>query len=283
MVKFMTNREFQNWLDEPDDNDIKYSEYWNNEDIEQSKEWYILDGNFTKMETYLDTSGLLNDLQKCVSILKSKYNLKIQGTGIDLAAGNLWAIPHLLNLGAVDKIYCLEYSKHRLLKLGTAVLDYYNVLSEKTVLVYGSFYDLHIEDNSLDFIFLSQAFHHAENPDKLLHEIKRALKPTGFVIVIGEHDIHFFIPYLKHLGKLLIYFIMPKIVQKKIFGKELNINMLFPSPTNLIPPDPVLGDHYYSNTHYFKMFRSHDFIVERIPGFNKSHISFILINTGIEF
>ena len=82
----ITDREFQNWLDKTDATDIEYSEYWNNEAIEQEKEWYILDGNFTKMETYLKTAGFLEDLQRCADILKDEYNLTIHGVGIDLAA-----------------------------------------------------------------------------------------------------------------------------------------------------------------------------------------------------
>ena len=239
----ITDREFQNWLDKTDATDIEYSEYWNNEAIEQEKEWYILDGNFTKMETYLKTAGFLEDLQRCADILKDEYNLIIHGVGIDLAAGNLWAIPHILNLGNVDKIYCLEYSKHRLFKLGTVVLDHYNVPCDKTVLVYGSFYDLHLEDKSLDFIFLSQAFHHAEDPDRLLNEMQRVLKTNGCVIIIGEHSTGF-------LGRCKYF--LPKT-------------------------DTVLGDHYYTPAQYTRMFKAHGFIERKVKSSNPSHKSFILV------
>jgi ubiquinone/menaquinone biosynthesis C-methylase UbiE len=85
-----------------------------------------------------------------------------------MAAGNLWAVPRLLRLGTVDKIYCLEYSKHRLLQIGPAVLEYYGVPKERVVLALGSFYDLHLKNKSLDFVFMSQAFHHADDPNRLL-------------------------------------------------------------------------------------------------------------------
>jgi len=44
-----------------------------------------------------------------------------------------------------------------------------------------------LENNSVDFIFLCQAFHHADDPEKLIYEIRRVLKPDGIVIIIGEH------------------------------------------------------------------------------------------------
>ncbi len=266
----MADREFLNWLDKTDTPDIEYSEYWNNEDIEKEKEWYILDGNFIKMENYLKTAGFLEDLQICAKILKDEYNLTIHGVGIDLAAGNLWAIPYLLNLGNVDKIYCLEYSKHRLFKLGPVVLDHYNVPFDKTVLVYGSFYDLHLEDKSLDFIFLSQAFHHAGDPDRLLNEMQRVLKTNGCIVIIGEQFIgepspNDFSAYCKYWIKLSIHFLMPETLQEKLFHRTFRLHKIFPTPTDLHPPDPILGDHCYTSTQYTRMFKAHGFIELPIP------------------
>lgn len=127
------------------------------------------------MEVYLKKSGLVDDLYNSIMIAK-KYGIKINGIGVDLAAGNLWAIPHLNKLGDFEKLYCLEYSRHRLFKLGITVLNHYSVPCEKTILVYGNFYNLHLPDKPVDFLFLSQSFHHAENPDDLLKEMRRVLK-----------------------------------------------------------------------------------------------------------
>ena len=201
------------WLTDSDIENIEYSEYWNNEEQEKSKEWYILDGNFSKMEHYLLKVGLPQDLERCVDILKLEFKHGLKGTGIDLGAGNLWATPYLLALGEIDKLYSLEYSKHRLLKLGPRVLEHYNVPKEKMVLILGSFYDLHIDDNSLDFVFLSEAFHHADRPDCLLAEIRRVLKPNGVVIIIGEHKLHIQRAYCIHVIKLLISMFLPSKVQ----------------------------------------------------------------------
>ena len=53
----------------------------------------------------------------------------------------------------------------------------------------GSFYQLKFDNSSLDIVFLSSAFHHAENPLRLLTEIDRVLRPGGRLILIGETHI----------------------------------------------------------------------------------------------
>lgn len=123
----MTEWQIENWLSNSQIREIEYSGYWNDEEKEKSKEWYILDGDFSKMERYLETTGLPQDLKTCTEVLHTAFNRQLAGVGIDLAAGNLWATPFLCNLPNVSKLYCLEYSKHRLLKIGPAVLDHYRV------------------------------------------------------------------------------------------------------------------------------------------------------------
>lgn len=263
------------WL--TDDKNIEYYDYWNDEENEKNKEWYILDGNFAKMEHYLEKTRLPDDLKACVDILKVDFKRELKGIGIDLAAGNLWAVPHLFSLGKIRKLYCLEYSKHRLLRIGPKVLDYYNVLKDRIILVYGSFYDLHLDGNSIDFVLLSSAFHHADNPGKLLSEISRVLKQDGVAIIIGEHIINLYRTYFKHAAKMVVSIFVPKSLQKRLFNKIFQVNRLFPKPIELFPPDPVLGDHYYTNREYQSMFSQYQFRVRRLKGKKSPFQSFILV------
>lgn len=53
----------------------------------------------------------------------------------------------------------------------------------------GSFYDLGFEAESIDPIFLSQAFHYADRSLHLLQECDRVLKRNGAIVLIGEHCI----------------------------------------------------------------------------------------------
>lgn len=273
----MNEWHIQKWISDSDINQIEYSEFWNDEEEEKKKEWYVLDGNFLKMEQYLRKTGLPQDLTLSAKILRTDFNRQLSGTGIDLAAGNLWAAPYILNLGAVDKLYCLEYSQHRLLKIGPAVLDHYGVPKEKLVLVLGSFYDLHIDDNSLDFVFMSQAFHHADKPHRLLAEICRVLKPHGVVIIIGEHIVDYRKAQIKHAIKFLISVLVPERLQKSIFNRTFAVRTLVASSNEIFRPDPILGDHYYTDSEYRSMFSKHGFQMKHLRNDNSQFQSFVLV------
>ena len=62
--------EVQNWISVSDIKTLEYSEYWNDEEKEKEKPWYILDGDVTKMEHYLQKTGLLRQINQCVDVLK---------------------------------------------------------------------------------------------------------------------------------------------------------------------------------------------------------------------
>ena len=272
--------EVQNWLSDSDLNYEESSEYWNDEDEEKSKEWYILDGNFEKMENYIKGVGLIDQLNSCVDFLDKELNLSISGYGADLASGNLWAVPHILKNSLVEKLYCVEFSKQRLLKIGPEVLEYYNVQKDKIVLCLGSFNDLKLHANSLDFIFLSQAFHHSYRPNDTLNEIWRVLKPNGFVVMIGEHPIskiQVFKGYIANPLKFCVSKLVPENIQQYIFGKTFHNIVLFPSVNTLFPPDKILGDHYYTDNQYLAMFKGAGFKSYQISIKKHGTIGYILI------
>lgn len=274
----MTDYNIEYWINENEVKNIKYFDYWNDEEEEKKKEWYILDGNFSKMEEYLIKSGLLADLNRSIVFLKKHFRYELKGVGLDLASGNCWAAPYILNAGKVNKLYCLEYSKHRLLKIGPKVLEHYNILKDKIVLVYGSFYNLHLQDNSVDFVFLSQAFHHADKPEKLLTEIKRVLKKDGVVIITGE-DIassNYFTHFSKNVIKFFISKFMPSKTQQKLFKKTFKVNTFFPEPQKKFLVDNVLGDYRYNRTDYYLFFKKHDFKVKYFKKRKSLYHSFIL-------
>lgn len=233
------------WIKSEEVQSIAFQEYWNNELIEKSKEWYIVDGNFNVMEQYLVKSGLLGSLAESKKYINDILHTDISGVCVDVAAGNMWAVKHLLEFGKISKVYAVEYSKHRLLKLGPLVLEHYNINPDNVILAYGSFYDIKLPDNSVDVVFASQSFHHADDPMMFLHEMKRILKDTGIIIMIGEHKIN--------------SFIAPK-------------------------SDADLGDHYYTLHNYAKMFKNAGFSWHIIRcKSNKEFTSFVLVNKNENF
>src|SRR5262249_11800298 len=152
-------------------------------------------------------------------------------------------------------LYCLELSHHRLCDLGPRVLDHYGVLRDRVVLAHGSFYRLRLDDHTLDFAFLSQAFHHAERPAELLREIDRVLRPGGVAIIIGEHRIPA-MARARHAAKAVITLATPRRVHRRVLSAPVSVRRgIRPLGADLCAPDRVLGDRVYSMPEYRTMFR----------------------------
>jgi ubiquinone/menaquinone biosynthesis C-methylase UbiE len=100
---------------------------------------------------------------------------------------------------------------------------------------------LKFEDESMDYIFLSQAFHHAEMPIMLLKECNRILKKNGKLILIGEH----YIENKKYVISVLKYWLK---------ARKFEID-----PEVVLPPDAKLGDHYYLFHQYKFLFKQTGF------------------------
>jgi ubiquinone/menaquinone biosynthesis C-methylase UbiE len=230
--------EVRRWLDTEEIRGIEYSAYWNDEAAERGKEWWTLEGDFVRMEAYLaEQTTLGRELDDLLG------EVAPAGTGADLAAGTLWAVPRLVAHGA-ELVYAVEYSEHRLLKLGPGLLAHYGVPPERAVLCLGSFYDLRLEDRSLDFVLLAQALHHADRPEDLLREVRRVLKPGGTLYVIGEHlvsDLSWWRRLRREAAASL-----PRTLQVRLLGRAV------PQSSELVV-DPVLGDHHYRRHDYRRM------------------------------
>jgi SAM-dependent methyltransferase len=262
----------EHWLSEEAVAGLEYSAYWNDEEAERGKPFHVLDGDFAGLERYLHEVGLPEDLDACLRTLPSP----LAGKGIDLAAGTLWAAPLLLSAGPVERLYCLEYSKHRLLTLGPRVLEHYGVAPERVVLVYGNFYELQIETEALEFAFLSQAFHHADRPADLLSELRRVLKPGGTVIIVGEHILRLR-DYVLYAARALASLALPRGAQRRLLGRELAVRAsLHPRAGDVLPTDNVLGDHVYSPAEYRELFSRAGFDMRRMRRPRARYQSFVL-------
>jgi SAM-dependent methyltransferase len=268
--------EVERWISDDAVAQTEYSSYWNDEQAELEKPFHVAGSDFSGLERYLRDVGLVRDVESCLRTLESP----LAGRGIDLAAGTLWAAPLLLNAGAVQRLYCLEYSRHRLLSLGPRVLEHYGVAPERIVLVYGSFYELHIDDCWFDFAFLSQAFHHADRPASLLAELRRVLKPGGVVIIVGEH-----VPrlrdYAAYAARACASLALPRSAQRRLLGRELDVHLrLRPTVHDVMPTDPLLGDHAYSSEEYRALFAAAGFGVRHVRRPYAHYQSFVLKRLG---
>jgi ubiquinone/menaquinone biosynthesis C-methylase UbiE len=245
--------EIQYWMSDQEIEEIFSSKYWNDEEEEVKKECYVLDGNTHKLTSYLKEKSTLFEEYESVIQFADNKNIQVKGSGIDIAAGVCWTTALLSRNNMVEKIYALEISKHRLLRVAPAVFELFDASKSKIIRVLGSFYSLKFPNESIDFCFMSQAFHHAGEPDKMLAEVKRVLKPNGFILIIGENPgshLKYFKGYIMNIIKLLI--------PLRRF-KETTIYKVFPSFKDLFPADETLGDYHYHIRDYYRIFHENGF------------------------
>lgn len=220
----------QKWLNYDELENIYSSKYWNNLEVEKGKIWNISNGDYTACLNYLNDKGLIDEFNDAEEVIK-KINIKNLKVA-DLAAGIGWTSALLSKNKNIAEVHAVEISEHRIEELFEHSIKMMKGREEKIFRYVGSFYDLKFKSNSIDVVFLSQAFHHADRPFNLLIELNRVLKPGGMIILIGEH---YFSP-LKIIRGFFRYFL-----QK---GKiTLNFRKIFPA-------EDELGDHYYSIAQY---------------------------------
>lgn len=232
------------WLSQPELEKIYSSEYWNSIENEKIKPWWIENGNFEKCLQYLESSGLMQEYLQAETYIRDFEgdNLSVA----DLGAGIGWTTAMLSKNPKINKIHAVEISQHRIEKLFPQCMKMLDGEEGKVFRYIGSFYDLKLPEDSIDIIFMSQAFHHAEQPELLLKGCRRILKTSGRIIVVGEH----YIGPLQFVKK----FIAMLIREKRI---ALNFDRLF-------PPDPESGDHFYRTKDYRSMFSANGFEIKHL-------------------
>jgi ubiquinone/menaquinone biosynthesis C-methylase UbiE len=242
-----------NLLSKKEVDQIDSASYWNNSDAEKQKIWGQWNENFDILEKKFLEKGLLDQL--VVEIKKSEMDLNGK-TLLSLGAGICILEAQLVEkYSQIEKILCLEFSKHRVFDIAPHIFKNYKIPTEKVELLFGSFLETGVKNETIDFIILSQSFHHAFQPGELLKEIFRVLKPNGKVFILGEH---YFSP-LSIVLRLIKHF--PKyILNHKEYRERSGV---IPSWRGIFPIDNKKGDHHYNLKQYSQMFIENGFNFKR--------------------
>lgn len=228
------------WLDREEIADLYTAGYWNDLGEERKKEWWIVDGDYGRCSRYLQSSRLLGQYRFAERFVSSE-RLRVA----DLAAGIGWTSALLSRLPCVSEVLAVEMSEHRLEIFEHAVLMF-GGNPAKISRFLGSFYDLRFEDQSIDLVFMSQAFHHADQPFLLLQECDRVVRRGGRIILIGEH------------------YIGPKRIVRRFLSSIVKDRKWTTNFFELFAPAPI-GDHYYRVSDYYLMFRTFGYRLRHYP------------------
>jgi ubiquinone/menaquinone biosynthesis C-methylase UbiE len=226
----------ESWLSEADLGSIYSAGYWNDIESEKKKPWWIEDGDYARCHDYLRDSKLMLEYQQSEGWIREMNRSALRV--LDLAAGIGWTAALLSKLDCVDEVHAVEISVHRLERLFPHAVTMFEARADKIQRYLGSFYELKMPSASVDVVYLSQAFHHAERPLQLLVECDRVLKPGGRILLIGE-------PAVSAMQ-----------AARRFAGYTLRNRRLTFDFHRLFPTDRETGDHYYRRAEYFFMFQS---------------------------
>jgi ubiquinone/menaquinone biosynthesis C-methylase UbiE len=109
-------------------------------------------------------------LRKMFHDLPSKHTIK---TILDLGCGTGRFTKELSDYFSA-KVYGIDPSK-KMLSVAKA-----SIISSHIEFIIGSADQIPLPSNSADMVFISQVYHHIEDKNKAIHEIKRVLKKNGF-------------------------------------------------------------------------------------------------------
>ena len=135
-------------------------------------------------------------------------------------------------------------------------------------MVYGSILDLKVKYQSQDIVLLSQAFHHVNEPIRLLSEIKRVLKPNGFIVIVGEHYFNWRVKLINIAKHFVKYFLN--------WNRYRDVYPFIPSYQTLFPPCYEKGDIHYSKLEYHHMFTGMGFRYRHFIDRSKTIQAFVL-------
>ncbi len=121
----------------------------------------------------------------CLKLVEIIIGRKISGKIIEIGAGTGTFSCVLSKNDEINKIYTLDYSKGCVEILIPFVIKQFNLSKfeeEKIFPVVGSYNNIKLPDNSLDFVIAMGSLHHSENREETLNEIYRVLKVGGYLI-----------------------------------------------------------------------------------------------------
>ena len=121
-------------------------------------------------------------LKNMEKILKLDHGVwkNIKGTGVDLGGGIGLVSSVIAKKKKIKKIYCVEIVKNSVTKCQPKIIKkVLNNKSKKVLSVLGSFDELNLKNNSVDFCIGWDSFHHSTNVIRTLKEAKRVIKKNG--------------------------------------------------------------------------------------------------------
>ena len=229
--------------------DFASSKYWNDESVEKKKVFNVIDLGFDKIERSIKYSALLDSIIKVIN----KHEIRTQDSNIlSLMSGSCWVESQIFKNNDFKSLTNVDISQHRIHKLAPFTMSHYGV-NKNVNFMLGSVFDMDTSESKYDIIFLSQGFHHIEEPIRLLRLLKKMLNENGFIVIVGEH---FYSNYKYH--KRAMKHFVKYIINWRSYRR---LHHFYPSWQDLFQPDYDKGDIHWSLSEYNIIFKKGGFSI----------------------
>lgn len=131
---------------------------------------------------------VVKDIESLFDFVERRFlNGKIRGVGVEVGAGPGTFSSVLAKKDSIEKMYAVELCQSIVELLTPKVAEYViDGRSDKVVGVVGSFDNMELPNESVDFIFDFFSLHHSNNPEITLKECHRVLKRRGFIFCFDK-------------------------------------------------------------------------------------------------
>ena len=165
---------------------MNYRQYWNDEEAERSKPWWIESPDDDKLLRFLRVE---TNLEKCFrdGLAFAGLNGGLQGRALDLAAGVCWTSAILSRCTEISEVFAVDYSEHRVGKIAPLVFQQLEADKSKIVTRCDDISTARWDDRSFNFVVFCQALYMSAKPFEILRDVWRILKPGGMVLIACEH------------------------------------------------------------------------------------------------
>ena len=226
----------EKWISHHDAADIFSGGFWNDEEVERAKQWWVTDGDTQSLTTHIEALGVYEAFAAATEALRSAG--KLRGRVLDAGAGTCCSAALWSRLSEIEHVDAVEFSWHRISLLAGPTIAALNGRPEKISRIFGSFTDIHRPDGSYEIATMTAAFHHCSEPELLISELDRCLSPGGVIVLMGEEPV----------GRLAIL--------RRFAADLLKRRRFHCSFEALFPPHPQIGDHYYRFKDYRRLFNA---------------------------
>jgi SAM-dependent methyltransferase len=222
--------------------------YWNDARVEASKPFNVQKFGFDWIDSAPKYVALLEQLQQVMD----GSGIRVAGARIlSVASGSCWLEAKWLRTEAFQRLVCIDVSAHRIHELAPVTLTHYGLTGDIS-LCSGSIFDFENEsDEKFEIVLMAQAFHHIEEPIRLLRMLGTLLSPSGVVVLVGEH----YFGRGAYFRRLCKHFLKYALNWKGYRA----LRTFFPGWQDLFPPDYEKGDIHWSLSEYDFLFRKSGF------------------------